>query len=130
MVNKILVCEDDPVLCSIIQFKLERDANNEVIKVNNGKEAIKAINKIGDLDLIISDIHMPFISGMQLLEYLRKDLRSEIPFMILSSEGLESTVMAAFDLGVTDFLTKPFSPGELSVRVSRLLLQLSRSPIS
>ena len=71
--------------------------------------------------MIISDIHMPFFSGMELLEYVRKDLQRNTAFIILSAEGLESTVLEAFDLGVTDFLTKPFSPGELAMRVKRLL---------
>ncbi len=120
MKKKILVCEDDEVLSSMIQFKLSKETLGEVIKVTNGRDAKEVISE-NDIDLVISDIHMPFVSGMQLLEYTRKDLQKDTSFIMLSAEGLESTVMEAFDLGVTDFLTKPFSPGELAMRVKRLL---------
>ncbi|MEP1094115.1 MAG: response regulator transcription factor [Cyclobacteriaceae bacterium] len=120
MENKILICEDDEVLSSMIKFKLGKDKLGEIMKVNNGKEAKEAIEK-NDFSLIISDIHMPFISGMQLLEHVREYQKKDTAFIILSAEGLESTVLEAFDMGVTDFLTKPFSPGELSMRVKRLL---------
>lgn len=120
MESKILVCEDDEVLSSMIKFKLGKDKLGEIMKVNNGKEAKNAIEE-NDFDLIISDIHMPFISGMQLLEFVRKEKHKNTAFIILSAEGLESTVLEAFDMGVTDFLTKPFSPGELSMRVKKLL---------
>ncbi|MEP5613452.1 MAG: response regulator transcription factor [Cyclobacteriaceae bacterium] len=120
MENKILICEDDEVLSSMIKFKLGKDKLGQIMKVSNGKEAMQAIEKY-DFDLIISDIHMPFISGMQLLEHVREHRNKDTSFIILSAEGLEATVLEAFDMGVTDFLTKPFSPGELSMRVKRLL---------
>ncbi|MEP1033142.1 response regulator transcription factor [Ekhidna sp.] len=120
MEKKILICEDDEVLSSMIKFKLGKDRLGDIINVNNGKDAKEAIEQ-NDFSLIISDIHMPFISGMQLLEHVREFQKKNTSFIILSAEGLESTVLEAFDLGVTDFLTKPFSPGELSMRVKRLL---------
>ncbi|MEO9871257.1 response regulator transcription factor [Ekhidna sp.] len=121
MKKRILICEDDAVLSSMILFKLGKDNLGEVVKVNDGKEAMKLLQE-EEFDLIISDIHMPFISGMRLLEFVREDQKKTTNFIILSSEGLESTVLDAFDLGVTDFLTKPFSPGELSMRAKRLLV--------
>lgn len=120
MENKILICEDDEVLSSMIKFKLGKDRLGDIVNVNNGRDAKNAIEN-DDFSLIISDIHMPFISGMQLLEHVRAHQKKNTSFIILSAEGLESTVLEAFDLGVTDFLTKPFSPGELSMRVKRLL---------
>ncbi|MEM6829873.1 MAG: response regulator transcription factor [Bacteroidota bacterium] len=120
MENRILICEDDEVLSSMIQFKLNKDKLGNIERVTNGKDAREKL-LAGDFDLVISDIHMPFFSGMQLLEMVRKEMNKDTAFIILSAEGLESTVLEAFDLGVTDFLTKPFSPGELSMRVKRLL---------
>ncbi|MEM9895247.1 MAG: response regulator transcription factor [Bacteroidota bacterium] len=118
-IYKILVCEDDDVLGSMIQFKLKRDLNYEIIKVGNGREAKNKLQAT-DFSLVISDIHMPYLSGLELLEYVRRDQKKDTPFIILSSEGLEATVMDAFNLGATDFLTKPFSPGELLMRVRRI----------
>lgn len=118
--KQILVCEDDPTLISIIRFKLQKDKIGEVIMAQDGREAIDLM-KSREFDVIISDIHMPFHSGLELLTYLRNDLKKNTPFIILTAEGLEKTVMHAFNLGVSDFLTKPFSPNELSMRVSRLI---------
>lgn len=118
--KRILVCEDDEVLSTMIRFKLGKDNLGKVVKVSDGRKAMELL-KSEDFDMIISDIHMPFFSGMQLLEFVRNGQKKNTNFIILSSEGLEATVLEAFDLGVTDFLTKPFSPGELSMRVKRLL---------
>ncbi len=120
MKRKILVCEDDAVLSSMILFKLKKEQIGEVVKVNDGKQAMDQLEKT-HFDLIISDIHMPFFSGMQILEYVRQKQNKDTNFIMLTAEGLEATVLEAFDLGVTDFLTKPFSPGELSMRAKRLL---------
>ncbi len=120
MENRILICEDDEVLSSMIQFKLDKDKLGAIERVTNGKDAREKL-LANDYDIVISDIHMPFFSGMQLLEMVRKEMNKNTAFIILSAEGLEATVLEAFDLGVTDFLTKPFSPGELSMRVKRLL---------
>ena len=120
MKHRILVCEDDELLSSMIAFKLGKDQLGEVVKVTNGKDAKNALES-EKFSMIISDIHMPFFSGLELLEHVRQGLNQNTAFIILSAEGLESTVLEAFDLGVTDFLTKPFSPGELSMRVKRLM---------
>ena len=102
--NKILVCEDDEVLSTMIRFKLGKDNLGNVVKVSDGREAMKLLES-EDFDVIISDIHMPFFSGMQLLEFVRSSQMKETNFIILTSEGLESTVLEAFDMGVTDFLS-------------------------
>lgn len=118
--KQILVCEDDGALISMIRFKLQKDKIGEVTMAQDGREAIDLL-KEKEYDMIISDIHMPYHSGLELLTYIRNDLGRNTPFIILSAEGLEKTVMQAFNLGVSDFLTKPFSPNELSMRVSRLI---------
>ena len=118
--KQILICEDDATMISIIRFKLQKDKLGEVTTARDGREAIELM-KHKDFDIIISDIHMPFHSGLELLTFLRNDLGKKTPFIILTAEGLEKTVMKAFHLGVSDFLTKPFSPNELSIRVSRFI---------
>lgn len=116
----ILICEDDEALVGMIRFKLQKEQIGEVTKATDGREAKRLLAE-NSYDLIISDIHMPFHSGLEVLTYLRKDLGRDTPFIILSAEGLEDTVLQAFDLGATDFLPKPFSPNELVVRVKRML---------
>jgi len=64
---------------------------------------------------------MPFHSGLEITTFIRRELMKSTPIIVLSAEGLENTVLEAFDLGANDFITKPFSPAELAVRVRRIL---------
>jgi DNA-binding response OmpR family regulator len=118
--NRILVCDDDEALVSMIRFKLSRENMGEVIKALDGREA-KMLLESNDFDLIITDIHMPYHSGLEITTYVRNELKKNTPIIVLSAEGLEDTVLQAFEVGANDFITKPFSPAELAVRVKRIL---------
>lgn len=118
----ILICDDDEALVSMIRFKLSRMGVGEIFKASDGREA-KSLLSSNDFDLIITDIHMPFHSGLEITTYVRQELRKNTPIIVLSAEGLEDTVLEAFAIGANDFITKPFSPAELAVRVKRILNQ-------
>ncbi|MBX7125364.1 MAG: response regulator transcription factor [Cyclobacteriaceae bacterium] len=120
---KILICDDDSALVSMIRFKLSRENLGEIIKAADGREARKLIEQERP-DLIVTDVHMPFHTGLEIIAYVRQELRLQTPIIILSAEGLEETVLQAFNLGANDFLSKPFSPAELAIRVRRLLQKL------
>jgi DNA-binding response OmpR family regulator len=117
---KILICEDDEALISMIRFKLSRENAGEVITAMDGREAMHLLQH-NTFDLIITDIHMPFHSGLEITHFVREELKKDTPIIILSAEGLENTVLQAFEIGATDFITKPFSPAELAVRIKRIL---------
>ncbi|SRR5258708_35562874 len=117
---KILVCDDDKVLLSMIRFKLSRENFGEVVTAADGQEAKTSLRE-QEFDLIITDIHMPFHSGLEIITYVRQELKKSTPIIVLSAEGLEDTVLQAFEIGANDFITKPFSPSELAVRVKRIL---------
>ena len=117
---RILICDDDDALISMIRFKLSRMNLGEIVKAMDGREA-KAQLASNDFDLIITDIHMPFHSGLEITSYVRGELNKNTPIIVLSAEGLEDTVLQAFEIGANDFITKPFSPAELAVRVKRIL---------
>lgn len=117
---KILICDDDEAVVSMIRFKLTREKLGDVSVVNNGREA-KAIVTENHFDLIITDIHMPYCSGIELTQFIREELKRNTPIIVLSAEGLENTVLQSFQLGATDFISKPFSPAELAIRVKRIL---------
>ena len=117
---KILVCDDDEALVSMIRFKLMKENIGEIFKASDGREAQDLLRK-NDFDLIITDIHMPFHSGLEIISFVRKQLNKQTPIFVLSAEGLEGTVLTAFEMGANDFITKPFSPAELAIRVKRLL---------
>lgn len=116
---KILIAEDEPLMLMAIAGKLKSDGY-EVISTTDGREALKEIEKSLP-DLIITDILMPYTSGLELIGIVKSNPSNNIPILVLSGLGEEDTVMEAFQLGADDFLTKPFNPTELSVRVRRLL---------
>jgi DNA-binding response OmpR family regulator len=117
---KILVCDDDPVVINIIRFKLQREGLGEVIVAADGREALAQI-KLNNIKLIITDLQMPFLSGLEIISFVRNNQRFKTPILVMSAEGLEDNVLKAFELGADDYMVKPFSLPELMVRVKRLL---------
>ncbi len=117
--HKVLLVEDEKTLGTLLQYRL-KDKGYEVLFVENGLEAKEQMEAFNP-DVIVCDIMMPFVNGIEFLEYVRQELKSDIPFMLFSSYGQEKMVLNAFEIGVNDFITKPFSPEELIVRVGRLL---------
>lgn len=113
----ILIAEDDELILKTIEHKLLKEGY-EVIIARNGKDAIDTIKEI-EIDLIITDIMMPFASGTEILAAIRS-FGKKIPVIMLSSLGQEEVVLEAFDLGASDFMVKPFSPNELILRIKRL----------
>ena len=116
---KILIAEDEMIMLKIIELRLKKDGH-QVITTSNGKEALEQI-KLHDPDMIIADIMMPFTSGLEIVSVVKHDKeRRNAPIIILSAMGQENVVLEAFKLGADDYITKPFSPNELSMRVRRL----------
>lgn len=118
---KVLVCEDDEMVLKMVEFKLQKEGY-EVHLAGDGKDALEKIHNIHP-DLIITDIMMPYLTGLEIVHQVRKQMNLRTPIIIVSSIGLEKTVLEAFQLGADDFITKPFSPNELSVRVKKLLMK-------
>lgn len=116
---KILIAEDEMLMLKIIELRLKKDGH-EVITTSNGKDALEQI-KLHDPDMIIADIMMPFTSGLEIVSVVKQDRQQrQVPVIILSAMGQENVVLDAFNLGADDYITKPFSPNELSMRVKRL----------
>jgi two-component system response regulator VicR len=117
--KKILLIEDDLLISSLVEFRLNKDGY-EIILVKDGNEGIHAINT-QNLDLIITNVMIPFKNGIEIIHHAREE-RPHTPIIILSSLGEEeAVVLEAFNLGVSDFITKPFNPKELAIRVKRIL---------
>lgn len=120
---KILVCDDDPAVISVVRFKLSRENLGEVFTAADGREALTTL-KNTEFDLILTDINMPYHSGLEVITFVRQTLKLNTPILIFSSEGLEDTVLHAFELGADDFVAKPFSLPELMLRIKRLTRKL------
>lgn len=116
---KILVSEDEPMLLKTIELKLKKEGYTVVI-ANDGREAAAKLEE-EDPDMLITDIMMPYVSGLELISIIRKKDHKRIPIIILSAMEQEKVVMEAFELGADDYITKPFSLNELAIRVKRLM---------
>lgn len=115
----ILVAEDDPLILMTLETYFIKEGH-EVITSNNGREALMKIEEKVP-DVIITDIMMPFYSGIEIIAKIKNGVNKRIIVVVLSALGQESAVKEAFDLGADDYVTKPFSLVELSMRVKRLV---------
>ncbi|HZJ20653.1 MAG TPA: response regulator transcription factor [Pricia sp.] len=117
--KKLLLAEDDQLLASLLAFRLQK-GGYEVQLSADGKQVKEYLSQ-NTPDIIVSDIMIPYFSGLELIAYVRKELKLQIPIIIISSAGNEENVLNAFELGANDFISKPVSPSELLVRVAREL---------
>ena len=119
----ILVAEDDMIMLKTIEYRLKKDGHNVIVS-HDGREALEEIERSSP-DLIITDIMMPFSSGLEIISAAKKKNGKKISVIVLSAMGQENVVLEAFQLGADDYITKPFSPNELSMRVKRYELVIS-----
>lgn len=117
--KKIVLAEDNSTLSLLLKFRLEKEGYEILIAVD-GKEAIEKIESHKP-DLILTDIMMPFVSGLEVVSFVRNDLKIQTPIIVFSAAGQEEMVLKAFNLGANDFMGKPFSPNELVIRIKRVL---------
>lgn len=117
--KKIVLAEDNTALSMLLKFKLEKE-KYELFIAEDGKSAIELIKRHSP-DIILTDIMMPFISGLELTSYVRNELNKTTPILVFSAAGQEKIVLQAFDLGANDFMCKPISVNELLIRIRRLL---------
>ena len=118
--RRVLVADDEPHIGRIIQLKLEQGPF-EVTLASDGREALDALEDGPAVDLVVLDIMMPRLSGLDVLERLRADARfRDVPCIVLTAAGQEQQYRRAMALGATDFMTKPFSPKKLYARAAEL----------
>ena len=122
---KTLLVEDDEILLKSLTFFL-KSKGYTVIGFNNGLDAITYLEEEDcTFDIVITDLNLPFAGGQQLIRKLRQDKGEDIPIIVLTSSGVESTELEVFDLGADEFISKPFSPAVLIKRMEKLLVKTS-----
>jgi DNA-binding response OmpR family regulator len=117
--KKILIIEDDKIIINILEFLLKKEG----FETHIAKDGIEGIEKIETIqpDLIISDIMMPYKSGLEITLFSKSNY-PKIPIIMISALGKEDqTVIEVFNLGVDEFVAKPFDPNELVKKVKHLL---------
>ena len=113
----VLVVDDEKPLRDFVRRNLEV-RGYKVLTASNGLEAL-AISKNENIQLVIMDIMMPHMDGLETTRRIRED--SHVPIIILTAMGEETDKVRAFDLGADDYLTKPFGVGELLGRIKAVL---------
>jgi two-component system OmpR family response regulator len=114
---RILIADDEPNIREVISFALER-AGYQTATARNGNEALQAFRR-GQVDLIILDIGMPELDGLEVCRQIRRT--SEVPILFLSARDEEIDRVLGLEIGGDDYVTKPFSARELVARVSVIL---------
>ncbi|MEL6481452.1 MAG: response regulator transcription factor [Pseudomonadota bacterium] len=117
MPRTILVVDDDPHIRDVVAFALGK-AGHAVETAADGAEALGMI-EAGAPDLVVLDINMPEMDGLELCRQLRRG--SDLPILFLSSRDDEIDRVVGLELGADDYVTKPFSPRELTARVAAIL---------
>ena len=110
---RVLVVDDEKLIRDVIKEYLLLE-NIEVDEAENGLQAVDKV-KHSDYDIIIMDIMMPKMDGYTACREIKKI--KDIPFIMLSARGEEYDKLIGFDLGIDDYVTKPFSPKELVARI-------------
>ena len=114
---KVLVVDDEERIRRLIRMYLERD-NFSVEEAENGAEALSMALE-NDYDIILLDIMMPEMDGIEVCEELRKEKTT--PVIMLTAKGEESNRVQGFEIGADDYIVKPFSPREVVLRVKAVL---------
>ena len=120
MKPKILVVDDEPDAVELVAFNL-KGAGCDVVTATDGEQALEQA-RTALPDLIVLDLMLPEVDGLEVCKILRRDPRTAgIPIIMLTAKAAEIDRVLGLELGADDYVTKPFSPRELVLRVKRLL---------
>ncbi|WP_135458395.1 response regulator transcription factor [Mycobacterium sp. DL99] len=123
--TRVLIADDDTVVRDVVRRYLERDGLDVSI-AHDGTEALRLLDS-EQIDVAVLDVMMPGSDGLSLCRDLRRDGDYRMPVILLTALGEEDDRIAGLEAGADDYLTKPFSPRELALRV-RSVLRRSSGP--
>jgi two-component system, OmpR family, alkaline phosphatase synthesis response regulator PhoP len=124
--KRIIIIEDEPDMAELVALRLKREGYLVEI-CHNGAEGWKTI-QADPPDFVLLDIMLPGLTGLEILQYMRKDPRTvNVPVILLTAKGEESDVVVGLQFGADDYISKPFSMSVLTARVTTVLRR-SRIP--
>ena len=116
----VLVVDDDPVIVRLLQVNFEMEGY-DVLTAGDGAEAIDQV-RAGNPDVVVCDIMMPKLNGLEVVERLQADeATADIPVILLSAKAQTSEIERGLEAGAADYVTKPFDPLELIERVQQVV---------
>jgi DNA-binding response OmpR family regulator len=116
---KILICEDNPMAMKTLSVILEREGFDADV-ADDGNVGIEMLEK-NDYDLLVIDIHLPYRSGLELIKFVRSEQGKETPVIILSAFSDNQMQRQAGELGISDYIVKPFNPADLVAKIKSIL---------
>ncbi len=120
MRSKILIVDDEPDAIELLAFNL-RNAGFDVITAEDGAQALKKARQEAP-DLMVLDVMIPEIDGMEVCKLIRRDASAaQLPIIMLTAKAAEIDRVLGLEIGADDYVTKPFSPRELVLRIKKLL---------
>jgi len=120
--NKILIVDDSQLIHSMYRLVLNRYKNCKIVDAMNGLEALDVLSRENDFNLILLDINMPVMNGLQFMEKIKKEnIYKHIPIIVISTEGKEEDTLRALQLGAAGYVVKPFKPHMLYELIEKIL---------
>ncbi|MGM0548858.1 MAG: response regulator transcription factor [Bacillota bacterium] len=116
--NKILIAEDDNSISRLIAYKFEKE-NYQIKVVNTGDKVLTEL-KTDAYDALILDLMLPVLDGMQVLKKIKAE-EIKIPVLVLSAKSQEEDILKGLNAGADEYMTKPFRPDELLLRLQKML---------
>ena len=124
MAYKILVVDDEPTIVRLMEFILARQGHEMIVAVN-GEEALQKI-KTHQPDLVLLDIMMPRIDGYEVAQRVRADPQTAaLPIIMLSAKAQDEDIRRGVEVGVDEYVTKPFTPDHLAQVVAEYLSRIA-----
>jgi len=126
--QRILVVDDEEDILELIEYNLVREGY-EVIGAQSGEKALQ-IAKTERIDLIVLDLMLPALDGLEVTKRLKRDSKTDrIPIVMVTAKGEEADVVTGLELGADDYIAKPFSPRILIARIRTVMRRLAREPV-
>ncbi len=117
----ILVCEDDALTLKTVEHSLKKNGYNVITAPDGGRGSEILKERGGEVDFMVTDHHMPYFSGLELLHLVRVELRLDIPVIMLTRVNTDEIRKLADSLQVDEYVTKPFNPQELCKKICNVL---------
>jgi DNA-binding response OmpR family regulator len=118
--STVLIADDDPDILALVTFKVKQ-AGYHLVTATDGAAALAAARATTP-DLVVLDVSMPRMSGLEVCRELRADAATaKVPVLLLTARAQEADIEAGFDVGADDYVVKPFSPRELVARIAAIL---------
>lgn len=124
--NKILIVDDSQLIHSMYRIVLNRYNGCSIKDAMNGLEALDILSREQNFDIILLDINMPVMNGLQFMEKIKKEnIYKHIPIIVVSTEGKEEDTLRALKLGASGYVVKPFKPQVLYDLVDKVIAKKS-----